>query len=79
MTDQEQKAQEQFFRNWRSSEFYPFVMEVIDAERKKSYVQDVMTKRVIEGIPMDDNEIAREMRIEVSSNLRIDSIKEVLS
>ena len=46
---------------------------------RKSYVQDVMTKRVIEGIPMDDNEIAREMRIEVSSNLRIDSIKEVLS
>lgn len=78
MGDEEKKAAAQFMTNWRNSEFYEFVLAVINAELKKSYVQDVMTQRIMHGEPMDNDEIANEMRLEVKSNLRIQSILDVI-
>ena len=80
MTTNEQKSHEQFMKNWRMSEFYPFVMNIVDSELSKSYVQDVMTKRIMDSEPMDNNEIAEEMKLEVKSNLRIKGgIRDVLA
>lgn len=78
MNESEVKAQEQFFRNWRNSEFYDFVIAAITNEMDKSYVKDVMTARILNNEPMDNDEIAEEMKVEVRSNLRIKSILEVL-
>lgn len=78
MSDEERSAAAQFMTNWRNSEFYDFVVAVIEGELKKSYVQDVMTQRIMNGEPMDNNEIAEEMKLEVKSNLRIRSILDVI-
>lgn len=72
-------AYDLFMRNWRGSEYYTFVMEIIQSELNKSYVKDEMMERIAKNEPMDDLEIARAMRVEASANLRIQSIKEALS
>jgi hypothetical protein len=79
MTEQEEKSPEQFLRNWRMSEFYSFVMKAIDEELGRSYVRDVVLGRTLENLPMEDEAIGREVRVEVQVELRLKKLKEVLS
>lgn len=67
-----------YMNAWRSSDFYDWVMEVLNEEAKAEYVKESIILRSQAGAPMSNDEIGEAMRSEVQASLRIQSIKERL-
>ena len=71
------KTKEQIFAEaWRQSDFYPWIMQLLDEEINSSYVKEQVVARSQAGEPMDDAEIGQATRIEVQAALRLQAIKE---
>lgn len=69
---------ERFMIAWRNSEFYDFVMRVLDNEIDTNLLKEAMEKAYLEGTPMTDEEISSMARTEAMSAIRIKNIRETL-
>lgn len=64
---------------WRMSEFYPFVLKVIENARDKQYLPEIMQQHYSDGTAMSNDEIGEQAKIDFQSSARINSdIYEVL-
>ena len=69
-----------FMARWRHSEFYPFVIRIVEEAMRRKYLEEVMSARFAEGQPMDDTEIGQQARIDFQTGVRIkNDILDVLS
>lgn len=67
-----------FLINWRNSEFYKFVHEIIDNELNAEHLKTAMHEAYINHQPLTNDEIGELARIEFQANLRIQNIKDAL-
>lgn len=79
MNETQQNVEAKFMSDWRSSPYYEFVMRAIDNELERSYVRDIVVDRTVNNLPMDDEEIGKQVKIEVQTNFRLKSIRDVLA
>jgi hypothetical protein len=63
---------------WRNSEFYDWVIGVLQEEIDADYVRESIVFRSKSEEPMSDLEIGQAMRAQVQAQLRIQSIKDRL-
>lgn len=74
-----ENVEEKFMNDWRGSPYYEFVMRALDNELDRSYVRDIVVQRTLNSEPMDDEEIGRQVKIEVQTNFRLKSVRDVLA
>lgn len=80
LTEQQKSVEDKFMQDWRQSPYYEFVMKVIDTELERSYVRDVVNQRTLDNQPMDDEEIGRQVRVEVQVNFRLrNGVRDVIA
>lgn len=79
MKETQQNVEAKFMNDWRSSPYYSFVMNALDNELERSYVRDIVVQRTLDNQPMDDDEIGRQVKIEVQTNFRLKSVRDVLA
>ena len=72
------RSEESFYKAWRASEFYPWIMQMLDEEINSTYVKELVTISAQAGTPMDSTEIGDAMKTEVQAGLRIQSLKDKL-
>jgi uncharacterized protein YecA (UPF0149 family) len=72
------RSEESFLRAWRASEFYAWVIQMLDEEINATYVKDQVMLAAQSGSAFDSEEIGDLMKTEVQASLRIQSIKEKL-
>jgi len=72
------KQAEQFMTAWRNSDFYDFVIEVIETELRAEHLNVAMFKSMDEGTPLSNEEVGQMAKIEFQANLRIQNIKDAL-
>jgi len=63
---------------WRNSEFYDWVIGILQEEIDADYVRESIVFRSKSEEPMNDLEIGQAMRAQVQAQLRIQSIKDRL-
>lgn len=66
-------SREAFLKSWRESEFYPFVIKIIEDEMHNVALQELMALAYSEGRPLDDQEIGQQAKIDFQVKLRIES------
>lgn len=69
--DEIDKSVEAFLNAWRASEYYPFVMKVVQDELENSALQELMAIAYSEGRPLNDNEIGQQAKVDFQVKLRI--------
>jgi hypothetical protein len=75
---EDEKFEQQRQTAWRNSDFYDWVIGIIQEEIDADYVRESMVIRAKGEEPMSDLEIGQAMRAQVQAQLRIQSIKERL-
>lgn len=74
-----QKSKEELFRiSWRKSDFYPWVMGILDEEINATYVKEIVMQAAQTGNVLDSSEIGDLMKTEVQASLRVKSVREQL-
>jgi len=68
-----------YLEAWKASDFYTWVHKIIDREMEISHLSEVMASRYAEGIPMTNEEIGEQAKIDFQTKLRIQAIKDILS
>lgn len=74
----EDRNQELFLNAWRSSDFYLWVMKILDEEIESNYVKELVMTSLLNDAPMSSEEIGDATKIEIQTSLRLKSIKERL-
>ena len=70
---------EHFHMRWRMSEFYDYVIKVIETARDRKVLYDVLEQYLAEGKSASDDEIASMAKTDVQSSARINNdIYEIL-
>lgn len=72
------EAVEKFMYRWRTSEFYPFVMKVLNDEISMQYLNEIMDARYKAGDQMSNDEIGEQARIEYQTKARLLKVREVI-
>ena len=67
-----------FMINWRNSEYYNFVMNLIEEELKRDHLQTIMKQKYLDGESMTDQEIGRQAQIDLQVSMRIENIRDAL-
>lgn len=74
---QEEKI-DHFLVAWRNSDFYKFVLQIIDNELNADHLKEAMFKAISDGTPLSNEEVGELAKIEFQANLRIQNIKDAL-
>lgn len=65
------KSVEAFLTSWRASEFYPFVIKIVEDELHNNTLQEIMGLAYAENRPLDDTEIGQQAKVDFQLKLRI--------
>lgn len=69
---------EKFMSNWRTSEYYPFVMKILEDAENTNFLNDFLLKCYSQGISPATEEVGTEAKVDFRVKLQIAQVKNLL-
>ena len=68
-----EKDVDNFMARWRFSEFYPFVMNILEGAMTRNYLSEIMKEKFLNGESMDDQEVGQQAKVDLQVSVRIEN------
>ena len=62
-----------FMVRWRFSEFYPFVMNIVEGAMGRNYLSEIMREKFLNNESMNDQEVGQQAKVDLQTSVRIEN------